>query len=122
LWKCPRTIPSRGTHRQRCAPSTQLPAIDRKARGKLVHAFAHLGDVGRIARIVEHVSNQVGSELGLGLAETACRYGRRAKTYSTGNEGLLGIVGNGVLVDRDVRLAQGGFSVFTREPFRTQVN
>src|SRR3546814_9151053 len=41
----------------------------------------------------------------------ASRHGRRADAQAGGDEGLLRVVGDGVLVDGDVGLAERGFGV-----------
>jgi hypothetical protein len=57
---------------------------------------------GFVVRRVEHVGDQVGDLLGFDLGEAARRHRRRADADAGGDEGLLRIVRDAVLVDRDV--------------------
>src|SRR5690606_34320367 len=95
--------------------------VDWKLSSQLVDAFAHAGNVGRIARIVQDVSDEVGRENGLGLAKTASRHGWRTQADAAGDKGLFRIVRNGVLVGGDVRFAQRRFSILARNAFGPQV-
>src|SRR5262245_61754328 len=74
-----------------------------------------------VARRLEHVRDQAGEALGLGFAESARGHRGRADTDAARDEGLLRIVGDGVLVHRDVRAAQGLFGVLAGDALRAQV-
>src|SRR5690349_7479090 len=81
-------------------------AVHREPAGEGVHAFAHGRDVVRIARLVQHVGDQVGGEARLLLLEAAGGERRGADAHAAGYHRLFRIVGDRVLVDRHVGLAQ----------------
>ena len=62
----------------------------------------HLCDNRFVVRRFEHVGDQMGDRLGLDFREAARGHRRRADADAAGDERLLRIVGDGVLVDRDV--------------------
>src|SRR5690606_11684628 len=95
--------------------------VNGETRRQLVYLRAYGSQVGFILGIVEHVSQQVGGELGFRFLEAASGHGRRTQTDAAGHKGLLRVIRDGVLVDRDVCFAQCDFSVLAGNPLGTQV-
>src|SRR5574340_117118 len=93
---------SRGFHPARPVVLT----VDRKLRRQLRHFAPHPRDHRLVVRCVEHVGDQVGELLGFDFLEAARGHRRGADADAAGDEGLLRVVRDGILVDRDVGAAQ----------------
>src|SRR5690606_27649740 len=72
-------------------------------------------------RVVQYISNQVRRQFRFGFFKAASGHGRSTQTHAAGDKWLFWVVRNGVLVDRDVSLAQCFFSHFTGDALGTQV-
>src|SRR5690606_13998829 len=81
-------------------------AVDRELPALLRHALAHPGKDGLVLGCIEYVADPVGQRRAVVLAIAAGSDRRRADAKARGDEGLLRIVGHGILVDRDMGLAQ----------------
>src|SRR5258705_6287509 len=97
-------------------------AVHRMATAQPGHFGRHALEGLLVLRRVQHVGDEIAEVLRLGEAKTARRHRRRADADSAGDEGLLRIVRDGVLVYRDVRLAQRIFRVPARDVPGTQVD
>src|SRR5690606_36854234 len=90
------TIPTRTNQTRSSTFSGQAyegsAAVDRELLGQLIDTFAHAGNVGRVARVVQNVGDEIGRQNSLGLAETAGRHGRRTQTDAAGDEGLFRVI------------------------------
>src|SRR5574340_1456158 len=93
---------SRGFHPPRSVVST----VDGKLRRQRRHLALHPFDHRLVGRRVEYVGDQVCELLGFEFGEAARRYCRGTDADAAGDKGLLRVVGDGVLVDRDVGAAQ----------------
>jgi hypothetical protein len=86
------------------------------------HFAAHARQHGFVVRGIEHVGDQVGDLLGLDLGEAARGHRRRADADAAGDEGLLRIVRDRVLVDGDVGAAQDRFGFLAGDVLGLQVD
>src|SRR6266852_9778565 len=84
--------------------------LPRSVHGMMAAQPAHFGrDALKgllVLRRIQHVGDEVAEVLRLGEAKAARRHRRRADADAAGDERLLRVVRDGVLVYRDVRLAQ----------------
>src|SRR5712691_2513454 len=96
-------------------------AVHRMATAQPGHFGRHALEGLVVLRRVQHIGDEIGEVLRLGEAKTARRHRRRADADAAGDERLLRIVRDGVLVYRDVRLAQRVFRVLARDVPGTQV-
>src|SRR5690606_29882477 len=87
-------------------PDPRISTIDRELPALPRDAVAHACQHRLVLRRVEHVADPVGQVDAVLLAIAAGGDRRRTCAQARSDEGLLRIVGDRVLVDRDVRLAQ----------------
>jgi hypothetical protein len=83
---------------------------------------AHGGDVGFVARVVQHVGDQVGRQAGFFFLEAAGGHGRGANAHAAGDHRLFRVVGDGVLVDGHVGAAQHGLGFLAGDALGAQVH
>src|SRR5690606_28512936 len=104
-----------------------LPAVNREGVAEGADFLADLRfDSGIPFRIlgqgVQDTQDEVADLLELGLAEAASRSGRGAQTDAGGDEGLLRIVRDGVLVAGQARALQGDFGCLAGHALGAQVD
>lgn len=78
-------------------------AVDRETLAQDCGLLTHLGGNRLIVRRIQHVGDQVSDLLGFDLGKAAGRHGWRANADTGGHKGLLRVVRDTVLIDRDVR-------------------
>src|SRR5699024_1011678 len=82
----------------------------------------YLCEVFLVERIIQHIRDEVSCELAFGLFKATRCHCRCSQTYTTGDEGGLGIVRNCVFVDGDMCFTQRSLGILTRNTLATQVN
>src|SRR5690606_34421774 len=115
-----RTLHSR-SRASRPAPAGLLGGVNGQLGSQLVYTATNVRQNGFVVRVVQYISNQVRRQFRFGFFKAASGHGRSTQTHAAGDKWLLGVVRNGVLVDRDVSLAQCFFSHFTGDALGTQV-
>src|SRR5690606_38865609 len=96
-------------------------AIHRELRALLHDILAHAGDDLLVVQRIEYVADPVGQRDAIRLLVATRGDGRGADTQARGDEGLLRVVGHGVLVDGGVRLAKRGLRVLASDALADHV-
>src|SRR6478609_4813078 len=119
MWLC-----TRMPRRCNAYPSTWLAVcmiIHRMAAGEDCDLGAHSREVGFVARALDHVRDQVCSDDRFLHLEAASRHGRGSESDAGGNERLLRVVRDPVLVAGDVRSSQGRLGLLPRQRLWTKI-
>src|ERR1700687_4262655 len=77
-------------------------AVDRKLRAQRLHRGAAARQGSAVGARLQHVGDEVGDLHGFLVAKSARGHRRGAHTDAAGDEGLLGIIWNRILVPRDM--------------------
>src|SRR4051794_19771891 len=83
------------------ANGSELPVVQREARGESFHALPDGRNGLLVSDVVDHLGDERAHFAHLGLLEAAGGHGRGAEADTAGVERLVHVEGNRVLVDGD---------------------